>query len=144
MSSSNAISSVSFANAGNPPHPLVSSSPADAYANIAHGVAGHAEWLDAEKTKIVIMLKSPSEWADAIYAWVDKSGQQGTVCTIHELMNGSVKGPHCAINFLSNIRCIWPNPFNGLPFVLHSYLSKKNIPCNGAVFEVWLFPWAAN
>jgi hypothetical protein len=82
---------VPFKIAGTPPHPLVSlSSLADADANIAHGVAGHAEWLDAEKTKIVIMLKSPSEWADAIYAWVDKSGQQGTVCTIHELMNGFV------------------------------------------------------
>lgn len=35
-----------------------------------------------------VYWKTPSEWADAIYGWVDETGQKGTVLTIYEIREG--------------------------------------------------------
>jgi ESCRT-II complex subunit VPS25 len=35
-----------------------------------------------------VLWRLPSEWADAIHAWVDETGQKGAVLTIYELREG--------------------------------------------------------
>jgi len=40
---------------------------------------------DSEKNSAWIYWRRPEEWADAVYAWVDGTGQKGSVLTIYEL-----------------------------------------------------------
>lgn len=49
-----------------------------------------AEWIgpSAEKTSAWIWWLKPEEWAEAIEAWVDETGQKGTVLTLYELAEG--------------------------------------------------------
>ncbi|KAI7261973.1 hypothetical protein KC345_g9603 [Hortaea werneckii] len=35
-----------------------------------------------------VYWKTPTEWADAIYGWVDETGQKGAVLTVYELREG--------------------------------------------------------
>lgn len=50
---------------------------------------GHVEWdNDKEKTRCYLMWRTPDEWADLIYTWVDKNGMTNTVCTLYEIHSG--------------------------------------------------------
>jgi len=51
--------------------------------------SGHVEWEDATKAKCLVMWRSPQEWGDIIYRWVDATGQQQSVCTLYELNEGT-------------------------------------------------------
>lgn len=50
---------------------------------------GHVEWdNDKEKMRCYLMWRTPDEWADKIFSWVDKNGMTDTVCTLYELHSG--------------------------------------------------------
>lgn len=40
---------------------------------------------EESKSAIWIYWRRPEEWADAIYGWVDGTGQKGAVLTVYEL-----------------------------------------------------------
>ncbi|PNS14546.1 Vacuolar protein-sorting-associated protein 25 [Sphaceloma murrayae] len=40
------------------------------------------------KTAAYVWWKTPEEWADVIYAWVEGTGQKGSVLTVYELREG--------------------------------------------------------
>lgn len=51
---------------------------------------GRAEWVTTtgknESSNVCyIYWRTPAEWADMIYAWVDETGQKGTILTLYEL-----------------------------------------------------------
>lgn len=49
-----------------------------------------AEWIgpSTEKTSAWIWWRKPEEWAGLLEAWVDETGQKGTVLTLYELVEG--------------------------------------------------------
>lgn len=49
-----------------------------------------AEWIGPpiEKAAAWIWWRKPEEWAGVLEAWVDASGQKGTVLTLYELVEG--------------------------------------------------------
>ncbi|KAL6072153.1 Vacuolar protein-sorting-associated protein 25 [Balamuthia mandrillaris] len=49
---------------------------------------GNAEWADKERTKLAIFWRTPMQWADQIYKWVNENGLTGTVMTVYELREG--------------------------------------------------------
>ena len=49
---------------------------------------GNAEWLDEGRTKVLILFRSLAEWSALVYAYVDRTGQQGSVLTVYELVAG--------------------------------------------------------
>jgi ESCRT-II complex subunit VPS25 len=53
-----------------------------------------AEWLDPKtKGRVWVWWRTPEEWADVVYGWVDGTGQRGSVLTVWELSQGDgVKG----------------------------------------------------
>eukprot|EP00112_Aurelia_sp_Birch-Aquarium-sp1_P025379 Seg841.3 transcript_id=Seg841.3/GoldUCD/mRNA.D3Y31 product="Vacuolar protein-sorting-associated protein 25" protein_id=Seg841.3/GoldUCD/D3Y31 len=54
---------------------------------------GHLEWEDVKtKNRCVIMWRTPEEWADMIYTWVQNNGLTDTVCTLYELVSGEEAG----------------------------------------------------
>ncbi|SMQ46885.1 unnamed protein product [Zymoseptoria tritici ST99CH_1A5] len=51
------------------------------------------EWIPStgrgeQSSTCYIYWKTPAEWADTIYSWIDDTGQKGTVLTIYELREG--------------------------------------------------------
>jgi len=46
---------------------------------------GNAEWLGKDKDRIIIYWRSPEEWANLIYDYVNSKGLTDAVCTIYEL-----------------------------------------------------------
>ncbi|KAK5137427.1 hypothetical protein LTR08_009005 [Meristemomyces frigidus] len=62
----------------------------DHMAQPAHGP--RVEWIAANKgepsSTCWVYWKSLAEWADAVYAWVDATGQKGSVLTVYELREG--------------------------------------------------------
>jgi ESCRT-II complex subunit VPS25 len=46
------------------------------------------EWTDKSKTKVWVWWRKPEEWADIIYAWVEGTGQKGSVLTVWEISQG--------------------------------------------------------
>ena len=53
-----------------------------------------AEWVDQKtKGKCWVWWRTPDEWADVVYNWVEGTGQKGSVLTVYELSQGDgVKG----------------------------------------------------
>lgn len=47
-----------------------------------------AEWLTPAKASAWIWWRRPEEWALAIAAWVDDTGQKGSVLTLYEIVEG--------------------------------------------------------
>lgn len=49
-----------------------------------------AEWIGPplEKASAWIWWRTPEEWAGVLQAWVDETGQKGTVLTLYELVEG--------------------------------------------------------
>lgn len=47
---------------------------------------GDGEW-DATKTRVLVYWRRPSEWAELIFAWIENTGQNGQVLTVHEIRN---------------------------------------------------------
>lgn len=52
-----------------------------------------AEWIPSptkgeQSSSCYVYWKTPTEWAETIYSWVDESGQKGTVLTVYELREG--------------------------------------------------------
>ncbi|TKX19577.1 hypothetical protein C1H76_8426 [Elsinoe australis] len=46
-----------------------------------------------QKNQVIVWWRRPEEWADAIYGWVDGTGQRGSVLTVYELRESEeVKG----------------------------------------------------
>eukprot|EP00053_Salpingoeca_punica_P019669 m.200712 g.200712 ORF g.200712 m.200712 type:complete len:680 (+) comp17697_c0_seq3:6461-8500(+) len=50
---------------------------------------GNLEWQNREKTRALLMWRSPQQWAQIIYDWAKKEGYTDTVCTVFELLEGS-------------------------------------------------------
>lgn len=46
---------------------------------------GRAEWLNNQKSRILVFWRTPAEWADSIYAWAESNGLLNSVCTLYEL-----------------------------------------------------------
>ncbi|OQO12050.1 hypothetical protein B0A48_02689 [Cryoendolithus antarcticus] len=54
---------------------------------------GRVEWIPtssrSEKPNSCwVYWRTPAEWADAIYGWVDETGQKGAVLTVYEIREG--------------------------------------------------------
>ncbi|EDO45855.1 predicted protein [Nematostella vectensis] len=49
---------------------------------------GNLEWEDKKKQRCYIMWRTPEEWANIIFKWVQDNGMTDTVCTLYELMAG--------------------------------------------------------
>ncbi|KIX04652.1 uncharacterized protein Z518_05522 [Rhinocladiella mackenziei CBS 650.93] len=47
-----------------------------------------AEWIGPDRSAAWIWWRKPEEWATMIAAWVDDTGQKGTVLTLYELVQG--------------------------------------------------------
>lgn len=71
--------------------------PADVRAVLDHmsqpAVGPRTEWIppatrSESSTSCYVYWRALSEWADAIYAWVDETGQKGAVLTVYELREG--------------------------------------------------------
>ncbi|KAK3069233.1 hypothetical protein LTR53_012590 [Teratosphaeriaceae sp. CCFEE 6253] len=55
------------------------------------------EWILAstrgeQASSCYVLWKSVGEWADAVYGWVDETGQKGAVLTVYELREGEGVG----------------------------------------------------
>lgn len=58
-------------------------------ADIAHFLGalvnrGDGEW-DASRQRVLVYWRRPAEWADLIWKWVEQTGQNGQVLTVHEI-----------------------------------------------------------
>lgn len=51
---------------------------------------GRMEWADKEKSCAVVYWRKPEEWANAIYDWIDSTGQKSSVLTLYEISQGSL------------------------------------------------------
>ncbi|RWS26134.1 vacuolar protein-sorting-associated protein 25-like protein [Leptotrombidium deliense] len=49
---------------------------------------GNIEWTDKRKVKCFVYWKTPEEWANVIYQWVQKKSLTNTVCTFYEILSG--------------------------------------------------------
>ena len=58
--------------------------------------AGLAEWISGEKSKCMIFWRSPSEWADIVYAWVTSQGHLDSIMTMYEFKETSASSGHSA------------------------------------------------
>lgn len=47
-----------------------------------------AEWVTPAKASAWIYWRRPEEWANLIAAWVDETGQKGSVLTLYEILEG--------------------------------------------------------
>ena len=54
-----------------------------------------AEWIPSlsgvkteQSSSCYVYWRTPAEWADAIYTWIDETGQKGAVLTVYELREG--------------------------------------------------------
>lgn len=52
--------------------------------------ANSGEWVTRGDGKRICLIywKSPSEWAHSIYAWAERHGLVGGICTVYELLSG--------------------------------------------------------
>lgn len=48
------------------------------------------EWDGATKSTAIIYWRKPEEWANAIYEWIDNTGQKGSVLTLYEISEGDL------------------------------------------------------
>lgn len=58
-------------------------------ADIAHFLGalvnrGDGEW-DASRQRVLVYWRRPAEWAELIFKWVEDTGQNGQVLTVHEI-----------------------------------------------------------
>ncbi|CCX07114.1 ESCRT-II complex subunit-domain-containing protein [Pyronema domesticum] len=51
---------------------------------------GKAEWIGPEKQEILVYWKTPRDWANAVYDWIDTTGQKGGVLTLYEIAWGQL------------------------------------------------------
>eukprot|EP01094_Clydonella_sp_ATCC50884_P019329 TRINITY_DN3746_c0_g1_i2.p1 TRINITY_DN3746_c0_g1~~TRINITY_DN3746_c0_g1_i2.p1 ORF type:complete len:171 (+),score=44.80 TRINITY_DN3746_c0_g1_i2:138-650(+) len=57
---------------------------------VAHLITSQsAMWLDKSKKSLVILWKSPQEWAECILKWANDTGHTNMVCTFFELQEAS-------------------------------------------------------
>jgi ESCRT-II complex subunit VPS25 len=49
---------------------------------------GNVEWQNSEKTRCLVMWRSPREWGELVYKWAQASGHGNSVCTLYELHSG--------------------------------------------------------
>ena len=47
-----------------------------------------AEWIGPDKVSAWIWWRKPDDWAGLLEAWVEETGQKGTVLTLYELVDG--------------------------------------------------------
>lgn len=73
--------------------------------------AGCAELVPKSNTKYLIYWKKPSEWASLIYAFIDETGQIGSITTVYDLFHGDdTKGRP----FYELPSALWPPVFGVL------------------------------
>lgn len=51
---------------------------------------GVVEWEGTTKSTAIIYWRKPEEWANAIYEWIDNTGQKGSVLTLYEISEGDL------------------------------------------------------
>lgn len=51
---------------------------------------GAVEWEGTTKSTAIIYWRKPEEWANAIYEWIDNTGQKGSVLTLYEISEGDL------------------------------------------------------
>ncbi|KAF2073009.1 hypothetical protein CYY_005687 [Polysphondylium violaceum] len=49
---------------------------------------GYAEWLDKDKSRVLILWRKPEEWASLLYKWVSDCGLANSILTVWEIQNG--------------------------------------------------------
>jgi len=50
---------------------------------------GHVEWdNETAKERCYVMWRTPAEWGDQLYTWIESNGMTNTVCTLYELHSG--------------------------------------------------------
>lgn len=48
---------------------------------------GDAQW-DPDRKRCLVFWRRPSEWGEMIYKWIDTTGRNGNLLTVHELRKG--------------------------------------------------------
>lgn len=48
---------------------------------------GDAQW-DPDHKRCLVFWRRPSEWGEMIYKWIDTTGRNGNLLTVHELRKG--------------------------------------------------------
>lgn len=51
---------------------------------------GAVELDGATKSMAIVYWRNPEEWANAIYEWIDSTGQKGSVLTLYEISEGDL------------------------------------------------------
>ncbi|KAK2964979.1 putative Vacuolar protein-sorting-associated protein 25 [Blattamonas nauphoetae] len=46
----------------------------------------NAIWIDSEQTQAIIAWRTPSQWAEFIWSWVNRTQQHGNLHTFHRLL----------------------------------------------------------
>eukprot|EP00388_Colpodella_angusta_P042089 GDKK01055192.1.p1 GENE.GDKK01055192.1~~GDKK01055192.1.p1 ORF type:complete len:182 (+),score=28.97 GDKK01055192.1:1-546(+) len=49
---------------------------------------GHGKWNNAQKTELLVLWKTPSEWAEIIYKWAHSIGRINSIETVYNLREG--------------------------------------------------------
>lgn len=49
---------------------------------------GDAEW-DPDRKRCLVFWRRPSDWGQLIYQWVDSTGRNGELLTVHEIRKGA-------------------------------------------------------
>lgn len=60
---------------------------------------GDGEW-DPDRKRCLIFWRRPSEWGELIYQWIDKTGQNGELLTVHEIRKGTGSMGYGALQIL--------------------------------------------
>eukprot|EP00731_Ephydatia_muelleri_P019657 Em0012g482a len=50
---------------------------------------GNLEWQDKQKSRCLVMWRTPSEWGKLVYKWAVDSGLANSVCTLYEIHSGA-------------------------------------------------------
>jgi len=50
---------------------------------------GNVLWDDKAKNSCLVLWKTVEQWADLIYSWVSRTGLANSVCTLHEITQGT-------------------------------------------------------
>lgn len=49
---------------------------------------GDGEW-DATRARVLVYWRKPADWGALIWGWIESTGQNGAVLTVHEIRHGS-------------------------------------------------------
>lgn len=105
---------------------------------------GAVEWDGTSKSTAIVYWRNPEEWANAIYEWIDSTGQKGSVLTLYEISEGDLtvsQGLSLACFFIYFLLhgdgglMEWGTEFHGIdPYILRKALDVLVKRGNAQIF----------